>query len=239
MQIGTLPLISRFVHGVKTLRKPQPKYPFLWDATEVLLYLANWKVTSSSPLKDITVKRTTVLACVSAQRLHTLTLLDARYIQFQSSGTYMYIFNDLKVPHARPYFIMALPSPSDIDHLGTGELRQRYLEKTEQFRRHGHHRLLLSWRPPHNPVTTDTLARWIRQVMQDSGINVHVFGAHSVRGVSSSFALDHNASIDSVLTAGDWSSLRTFNKHYNRMLKSLPSNELSTTITACGLHDST
>ena len=192
-------------------------------------------------MKDITVKLTTVLACVSAQRLHTLTLLDARYIQFQSSGTYMCIFNDLKVPRARPYFIMALPSPSDIDHLGTVELLQIYLEKTEQFRRQGHHRLLLSWRPPHNPVTTDTLARWIRQVMQDSGINVHVFGAHSVRGASSSFALEHNASIDSVLTAGDWSSLRTFNhnKHYNRMHKSLPSNELSTTITACGLHDST
>ena len=34
--------------------------------------------------------------------------------------------------------------------------------------------------------------------------------------------VEHKASIDSVLTAGDWSSLRTFNKHYNRMHKSLP-----------------
>ena len=75
--------------------------------------------------------------------------------------------------------------------------------------------------------------------MQDSGINVHVFGAHSVRGVSSSFALEHNPSIDSVLTAGDWSSLQTFNKHYNQMHKYLPANELSMTITACGFHDST
>ena len=238
VQIGKLPLISWFVHGVKNLRNPQPKYPFLWDAKEVLLYLANWKVTSSSPLKDISVKLTTVLACVSAQRLHMLTLLDARYIQFQSSRICMYIFSDLKVPRAQCYFIMVLPSPSDIDHLGTVELRQIYLEKTEQFCRHGHHRLLLSWHPPHNPVTTDTLACWIRQVMQDLGINVHVFGAHSVRGASSSFALEHNESIDSVLTVGDWSSLWTFNKHYNRMHKSLPSNELSTTITACGLHDS-
>ena len=75
--------------------------------------------------------------------------------------------------------------------------------------------------------------------MQDSGINVHVFGAHSVRGVSSSFDLEHNASIDSVLTAGDWSPSRKFNKHYNQMHKSLPTNELSMTITACGFHDST
>ena len=37
IQIGKHSLISRFVHGVRNLRTPQPKYPILWDAKDVLL----------------------------------------------------------------------------------------------------------------------------------------------------------------------------------------------------------
>ena len=49
---------------------------------------------------------------------------------------------------------------------------------------------------------TDTLAYWIREVVQAAGINIKVFGAHSVGEASSSFALDQHASIDSVLQTG-------------------------------------
>ena len=232
VQIGRHSLISRFLHGVRNLRTPQPKYPFLWDAKDLLHYLATWTISPSSSLKDITMKLTTVLACVSAQRLHTLSLLDVRYIKFNPSATYLYIFSDLKVARQRPCFIITLPSGSDEDRLKSVELLQLYMEKTLPLRVNEHHQLFLSWRPPHKPVTTDTLARWIRQVMCDSGIDITKFGAHSVRGATASLALEQNASIDSVLQAGDWSSLRTFNKHYNRVNKSLPTNELSTLITS-------
>ena len=231
VQSGRHSLISRLLHGVRNLRKPQPKYPFLWDAKDLLLYLVNWPISPTSPLKDITLKLTTVLACVSAQRLHNLSLLDVRYIKFNPSAKYLYVFSDLKVIRQRPCFIITLPSYSDVDRLQTVEVLRLYIEKTKQFRVDKYHQLLLSWRPHHKPVTTDTLARWIRQVMHDAGIDIKSFGAHSVRGASASFALRQNASIDSLLRAGDWSSLSTFNKHYNRVHKSLPTNELSTTIT--------
>ena len=238
VQIGKHSLISRFIHGVRNLRTPQPKYPFLWNAKELLLYLGNWTISQTSSLKDVTLKLTTVLACVSAQRIHTLSLLDVRYIKFNPSAKYLYIFSDLKVTRQRPCFIITLPSRSDVDRLQTVELLRLYIEKTQPLRLDKYNQLLLSWRPPHKPVTTDTIARWIRQVMHDSGIDINAFGAHSVRGASASFALEQNASIDSVLQAGDWSSLSTCNKHYNRVNKSLPNNELSTTITTCNIYDS-
>jgi len=36
IQIGKHSLISRFVHGVRTFRTPQPKYPILWDSKDLL-----------------------------------------------------------------------------------------------------------------------------------------------------------------------------------------------------------
>ena len=238
IQIGKHSLISRFVHGVRNLRTPQPKYPILWDAKDLLLYLANWKVTSTSPLKDITLKLITIMAWASTQRLHTLSLIDVRHIKFYPSPTYLYIFDDLKVARQRQHFVITLPSLSDKDPLQKIEILQLYLENTRIVLLDKHHKSFLSWRPPHKPVTTDTLARWIREVMQAAGINIKAFGAHSVRGASASFALNQHASIESVLQAGNWSCLQTFNKQYNRVSKSLPTKELSMTISSGNIYHS-
>ena len=133
IQIGKHSLISRFVQGVKNLRRPQPKYPLLWDAKDLLLYLANWKLTSTSSLKDISLKLATAMACISTQRIHTLSLIDVRHIKFCPSATHLYIFNDLKVARQRPHFVITLPSLSDKDPLQTVEILQLYIAKRKHF----------------------------------------------------------------------------------------------------------
>ena len=226
--IGKHPLISRFVRGVRNLRSGQVKYPLLWDAKELLNHLISWEISSDASIQDISRKLAATLACVSAQRVHTLSLIDSRYIFFFDSATYLYIFSDLKVQRDRPCFVITLPSETEKDCLHTVDTLKLYLRKTRSIRKDP--QLFLSCRPPYKAVTTDTLARWIRSVMKDAGIDISVFGAHSVRGASASFALQQNVPIDSVLQCGDWSCLNTFSKHYGRVNKCLSSSELSKTI---------
>ena len=109
----------------------------------------------------------------------------------------MYIFSDLKVQRDRPCLVITLSSESESYCLRTVELLKLYLNKTRLIRNDP--RLFLTCRPPYKPVTTDTLARWIRNVMNDAGIEISVFGVHSVRGASVSSALQNNVSIDSIL----------------------------------------
>ena len=232
--IGKHPLVSRFVRGVRNLRPGQVKYPLLWNAQDLITHLASWEISSDSLMQDISRKLATTLACVSAQRVHTLSLIDSNHIFFFDSGTYLYIFLDLKVQRDRPCFVMTLPSQSETDCLNTVELLKLYLNETRPIRKDPH--LYLSCRPPYKPVTTDTLARWIRSIkivygiMKDAGIDISIFGSHSVRVASASFASQNNVSIDSVLQCGDWSCLKTFSKHYNWMKKYLSSSELAQTI---------
>ena len=244
VEIGKHSLICRFIHGVRNLRIPTPKYPALWNAEDLLNYLAGWKVNSSSSLKDISLKLVTVLICVSVQRVHTLSLIDYRCIKFETNATYIYIFEDLKVQRQRPCFIITLPPTQEDDRLQSTSLLLLYLEKTQQFRissteSNNNTKLFLSWRPPHQSVKTDTLARWIRCVLQSAGINVTVFGAHSVRGATSSFALRNNAPLESILRAGDWSRLSTFNKHYCRRNSFIPSQDVAKAISFKNFHDFT
>ena len=82
------------------------------------------------------------------------------------------------------------------------------------------------------PVKTETIARWVRGFMQDSGIAIHVFGAHSVRGAAASAAGIANAPVNDILRAGDWLSLNTFNRHYFRNNAFLPSTEIASLLTS-------
>ena len=71
--LGDDPLVhvSRFMRGMRNLRRPQPKYPILWDVSVLLLHLQGWNV---STLRDMPMKLVPLLAVLSAQRLHTLSL---------------------------------------------------------------------------------------------------------------------------------------------------------------------
>ena len=207
----------------------------------LLLFLRNWNVNECSPLCDLTTKLATLLTCLSIQRVHTISLIDSRNIKFDNSATFIYIFEDLKVQRKRPCFTITLPSLYEEDPLETSKLLQLYLDKTHFFRKCNDEkglkdRLFLACTPPHQPVTTDTIARCIRGVLQKAGIDTKLFGAHSVRGAAASSARNANAPLDAVLSAGDWSSAKTFNRHYFR-LNSFKDNSRVSRILAFGVKD--
>ncbi|CAH3113986.1 unnamed protein product, partial [Pocillopora meandrina] len=48
--------------------------------------------------------------------------------------------------------------------------------------------LLVSFQKPHKPVSTDTISRWLKTVLEKSGIDTSVFKGHSTRAASASAA---------------------------------------------------
>jgi len=73
--------------------------------------------------------------------------------------------------------------------------------------------LFLSWIGKHDPVTSSTIARWLKTFLQEAGINTNIFKAHSIRGGASSKAAFSGVEI---LQAADWSSESTFQRFYHR-----------------------
>ena len=71
---------------------------------------------------------------------------------------------------------------------------------------------------PHNPVSSATIARWLRDVLQHAGIDIGIFGAHSIQGASSSAAAAAAAGVttNDILKAADWSSESVFRNFYYR-----------------------
>ena len=69
--------------------------------------------------------------------------------------------------------------------------------------------LFIYYVKPHKPVTSATIARWVKTVLSLAGIG-DVFTAHSTRGASASAASRAGVALSGIMEAADWSRESTF-----------------------------
>ena len=91
-------------------------------------------------------------------------------------------------------------------------------------------RLFLALKGPHKAITSATLSRWLKEVINLAGIKEDIFKAHSVTGASTSDETREGLSIDTTLSMADWTNSATFNKFYYK--PSLPAS-FGTTVLSC------
>ena len=68
---------------------------------------------------------------------------------------------------------------------------------------------------PHKPVTSATIARWVKTVLSLAGID-GAFTAHSTRGASTSAAARARVALSDIMEAADWIRESTFKNFYHR-----------------------
>ena len=65
----------------------------------------------------------------------------------------------------------------------------------------------------HGPVTSSTIARWIKVCLHKAGVDTSKFQAHSTRAAAVTKA---GLSVEDIMKAADWSSEGVFQKFYYR-----------------------
>ena len=78
----------------------------------------------------------------------------------------------------------------------------------------GASQLFISFIKPHRPVTSSTVARWLKETLGAAGIDTTIFKAHSVRGASTSAAANSGITTEDILKAADWSTDSSFQRFY-------------------------
>ena len=90
-----------------------------------------------------------------------------------------------------------------------------YLKRTLQFRGVVKSFFLTLSKPRKQP-SRDTFSRWIKLVLQQSGIDIQKYGPGSTRAASVSKAASLGVNVDIILKSGGWQSESTFQKFYNK-----------------------
>ena len=215
---GKDPGVSRLLKGIFRLRPSLPKYTVTWDVSIVLSHFIALHRSGDNSLKVVTMKLATLLCLLSGQRSQSLEELKLDYMYLDNSKVIFYFPVLLKT--SRPKFHQA---PLEFRAFGVNPVLcpvaclTKYLAQTgrdSEASRIG--QLFISYARPFLPVKSGTIARYVRTMMKEAGIDTHSFSAHSARGAATSAAKARGLSMAAICKAAGWSGCHTFARFYHR-----------------------
>ena len=206
-RIGKHQLIKRFMRGVFNLRPSVPRYTETFDAAQVLNYLRQIDIEEIS-LRQITLKTTMLIALLSGQRVQTLWALRIHNVKHYDNKVEFYI-DSLSTLCFNKY---------PVENICVVRHVRKYIDMTKEIRNDDS--FFISFQKPHKNVSTETISRWIRLALKQSGVDTEKFKAHSTRSASASAALSQGVPVDIIMGRVGWSSERTFAKFYNKSVDS-------------------
>ena len=214
--VGNHPDVCRLVKGVFESRPSLPKYTDTWDVNTVLRYLDGLGPVEKVSLKDLTLRTCMLLALVTGQRGHALHSLKTSDVRIRGSTCTLTYSTVLKTTrqgsHTAPIEIQKQVDNPNICPVKNVE---EYLKKTKDLRGTDN-KLLISHVKPHGPIAKQTFARWIKEVLANSGIDTSIYSAHSTRAASTSAAASTGIPIETILKAAGWTNAKTFTKFYKK-----------------------
>ena len=205
--------------GVFNLRPSNPKYCEIWDVSKVLLYLQKLSPVSKLSLKLLTYKLAMLIALTIASRTQSLHLLDIRDTR-KRYDTYTLFYSDV-LKQTRPGKsnpVAELKAYPCDRRLCVIFVLKEYLKRTNAIRK-DHTKLFLSYVKPYGTVSKDTISRWLRNVMFNSGIDCTKFKVHSIRSAASTKANLNFVSMDKIISVAGWSNTKTFATYYNKPVR--------------------
>lgn len=166
-------------------------------------------------LTDLTLKLVVLLALTRPSRTMDLTNLDTRFMQYRPEGV---TFQSAKLAkqsrQSKPIREFFFPKFTGNQKLCPVMALQEYEKKTANKRSLECTQLLIAMIRPHKPVSSSTVARWIKTALTSAGIDTGIFKAHSVRSAATSHASEAGVTTATILDAADWATETVFQKFY-------------------------
>lgn len=213
-------VLKRFLKGIERCKPQRSRYSEIWDPSPVLELLSSWFPLETLPLQKLTFKLVTLLCLVTAHRLQTLSKIRLSNIKTFHDRIEILISDVIKTTFcnkAPP--VLILPFFNDRPDLCIARTLEAYLNQTLQLRSSNSEFLILTLKAPVHPASPQTLSRWVKSVLRDSGIDVSVFSGYSTRHASTSAAFRAGVDLEEIRRTAGWTEKSTtFNKFYNRPL---------------------
>lgn len=214
-------LINRFLKGIFNRAPPLPRYQFTWDVSIVLRFLSTLYPLNTLSLKLLTFKTVALVALATAARAQTLVSMDVGFMKHSDDKLTFCFPNLLKTSRKGKAYVIILEPFTD-KRICVFSTVLFYIDKLKDQRRSS--KLFVSY-VTYEQVTTSTIARWLKTVLDLAGIDTTLFKAHSFRSAAVSAASHRGCSLANVLNTADWKSAGNFYKFYHR--NAVESNDMT------------
>ena len=92
-----------------------------------------------------------------------------------------------------------------------------YLKRTKSYR--DTDKLFLTCIKPYRAASKDTISRWCKSIIKESGISIHSYTSHSSRAAASLYAKTRGALLSTVIQSTGWKSERTYARFYEKQIE--------------------
>lgn len=205
-------LVSRFLSGVAKARPAAPKYEEFPDLEPLLAYVS--RLDSATRRVDARCKAIVLLKIVTMARAADMARWLADSVEILDTGELRITGHKTKNVADRQTFFTVQPLPSDPALCPVKAFKDYWALLGDKSSSTFIWRAVTS---PFDAITADTIGRIVRDAMSAAGIDVAKFQPNSLRGAAATRAVDSGRlPVDTVQSAGHWSSARVFHQHYLR-----------------------
>ena len=212
--VGQHPLVSKLMKRAFHSRPQLPRYTNTWDVNTVLLELGKHTLGQDMSLRQLSLRTVMLLSLTRPSRSVDLAKLNLVGLRNTPEGA-VFLPTAL-AKQSRPgkeFKEFLFPKFAENEKLCPVQSLSLYMERTKALRGDAT-QLFISFIKPHNPVTSSTIARWLKLGMESAGIDTSIFKAHSVRSASTSAASMQGVTTEDILGAADWSTESSFQRFY-------------------------
>ncbi len=216
--IGNEKIVKWFMKGIFTERPSLPRYGKIWDVNIVFTYLIALECNADMSLNKLSGKLAILLMLLSGQRCQTIHLLaidDVEITNILVCKVAQLLKHSKPGTHQAPLEFQRYVAN---EKLCVVQTMQDYISRTAPIRGQ-EKQLFISTVPPHKAVSKSTIARWIKNVMENAGIDTSTFKAHSCRSASTSAASAKGLQLETIMKAAGWHSATTFQRYYGKAIE--------------------
>jgi hypothetical protein len=239
VSIGSHPDIAKIMQAIHWENPPPSRQDEPIDLTPSLKFIHDLGDNDSMAIRDLFIKTAFLMALVTASRPSDLRRIDLTTVKVSRTSITMDCINPKEYNIARSHSLSTTKSPNKRIYIGSYDDDPQLcpykaltvlLERTELWRSTPDKKkaIFLISRDPHTPAATDTIANWIKTVVQRSSSSST---AKDIRALSAFFLQNSGADLASILALGNWSSNAVYQRFYQRGVKKmLERNQVSTLI---------
>ncbi|XP_060584890.1 uncharacterized protein LOC132740864 isoform X1 [Ruditapes philippinarum] len=217
--VGSHPLVVRYMTGVYNLRPTRSKYTETWDVSKLLSHLKTLPPVNNLTLKMLSYKLATLIVLTQASRSHSVSLLTLEGMKKDENSFILYYCGLLKqCRKGKRNPVVNCKKYTPDRRLCVYSTLEEYISRTKHLRGE-EKRLFISYIKPYKFVVSTTISRWIKCVMRDAGIDVDKYKTHSARGAVTSKAKQSGVPLNEIMKVAGWATERTFAQFYEKPLE--------------------
>ena len=218
--VGQHDLIVDLLDSVKARDPPQARYTETWDVNIVLEHIISLGPNCGLTMKTLSYKLAMLINLGCVTRTQELSVLKLSNIKSRSRDKVVFAITDRTKTGRKQVTLNRVVEYEGLDPVSCFET---YVVATQAWRisEISHDGLFLALNEPHQAVKPSCIARWLTQFMEEAGINVETYKAHSVRSASTSKAKNQKSmSCAQILKAASWANAHTFRQFYHKDIES-------------------